>query len=94
MVDCAACEVGLRSTCEPTARLLGRTQWPGTAASLSRSPEPSQTAGKPTALEEPPSSALGTPHPTCMLRTSLFLHLADASRHDTHRPPRAAPTRR
>ena len=56
------------------ARLLGRTQWPDTAASRSRGPERSQTAGKSGELEEPPSSAPGTPQPTFTLLTSLLLH--------------------
>ena len=73
------------------ARLLGRTQWPDTAASRSRGPEPSQTAGKPGVLNEPPSSAPDTPQPTRTLRTSLLWHLANATHRDTHRAHRAAP---
>ena len=68
----------------PRARPMDRTRWPDTATARSRSVEPSQTAGKPGVLNEPPSSAPGTPQPTCTLLTSLLLHRSDTMHHGTH----------
>ena len=72
----------------PTARLLDRTQWPDTATARSRDFESRQSAGKPGVLNEPPSSAPGTPQPTFALLTSLLLHRSDTMYHGTHCPHR------